>query len=118
MVLALSGMALFSLASPAEPEDPLPEDVQQFVHTEVKLVEGGDADLNADESEDEENAPAVQDRFDIVALPHDHNQARFVHTVLIPVFCLLHKHITYDFKDGNMGRGTWSKWIGCQSHVA
>ncbi|XP_059097336.1 uncharacterized protein LOC131891719 isoform X2 [Tigriopus californicus] len=63
MVLALSGMALFSLASPAEPEDPLPEDVQQFVHTEVKLVEGGDADLNADESEDEENAPAVQDRI-------------------------------------------------------
>ncbi|TRY80625.1 hypothetical protein TCAL_16742 [Tigriopus californicus] len=65
--LALSGMAFLSLASPTEPEDPLPDDVQQYVLTEVKLVEGVEADEDVDEDE-EGDSNGVQDRLIVIII--------------------------------------------------
>ncbi|TRY80340.1 hypothetical protein TCAL_12799 [Tigriopus californicus] len=62
ILLAFSGMALLSMALPAEPEDPLPNDVQQYVHTEVKLVEGVEPDEDVDDDE-EDDSNGVQDRI-------------------------------------------------------
>jgi hypothetical protein len=51
------------MATPTNPDDPIPEEAQKYVHTEVKISEGGDnEDDNADNDEDEDDVPAVQDR--------------------------------------------------------
>jgi hypothetical protein len=49
-----------SMATPTNPDDPIPEEAQKYVHTDVKLAEGGDDE--DDQDEDEDDVPAVQDR--------------------------------------------------------
>eukprot|EP00095_Tigriopus_kingsejongensis_P012165 maker-scaffold345_size201316-snap-gene-0.10 protein:Tk12165 transcript:maker-scaffold345_size201316-snap-gene-0.10-mRNA-1 annotation:"YTP1" len=51
ILLALAAFAYLGGASPAEPEDPIPEDFQKFVQTEVTLSEDEEPDMDEDEED-------------------------------------------------------------------
>eukprot|EP00095_Tigriopus_kingsejongensis_P004370 maker-scaffold57_size444674-snap-gene-3.28 protein:Tk04370 transcript:maker-scaffold57_size444674-snap-gene-3.28-mRNA-1 annotation:"multispecies: abc transporter" len=67
ILLALAAFAFLGGASPAEPEDPVPEDFQKFVQTEVTLSEDEEPDM--DEGDEEE-----QDRTALGAMPGSENR--------------------------------------------